>query len=66
MYSIFRVNDAGVLYTGVDVDPGEIIPPNVKDFVHVGHCSPECTEAKFPPEGINVFSVLLHAHLNGK
>ena len=36
-----------MLYTGVNVDPGNIIPPNVPEFVHVGHCSPECTETKF-------------------
>ena len=48
------------------MDPGYIIPPNVGEFVHAGHCSGDCTRAKFPSGGINVISVLLHAHLSGR
>jgi len=42
------------------------VPPKSKHHVIVGHCAEGCTRKILPPTGINVVSVLLHTHLNGR
>ncbi|CAG0897730.1 unnamed protein product [Darwinula stevensoni] len=44
----------------------QIIPSGQKQFFLAGHCSSLCTSTVFPPEGIHVFSGLLHSHLIGR
>lgn len=61
-----RNESAGVLTVGNGVDYQMVIPKESENFVSVGHCASQCTSSKFPPEGINIFNVLLHSHLAGR
>ncbi len=38
----------------------------VTDYIVSGHCSPACTEAFLPEDGITIFNNLFHAHLAGR
>ncbi|CAG0897729.1 unnamed protein product [Darwinula stevensoni] len=60
---VLRPMQMATLEVGASVGPTQIIPARQSLFVHSGHCSPRCTEVVFPPEGIHVFSGLLHSHL---
>ncbi|XP_061718923.1 MOXD1 homolog 1-like [Cydia pomonella] len=57
-----RAHDAALLGAGVGVSALHVIPPKQKQYRTVGICSPECTNSTMPEEGINIVSVLLHAH----
>ena len=59
-----RDHDVGVLYTGSLLSDFIVIPPAQEKFSLFGYCPGVCTE-ELPPEGINIFSVLLHSHLAG-
>ncbi|CAG0895153.1 unnamed protein product [Darwinula stevensoni] len=55
---------------GLDPTPNlvlffQLVPPGLNNFMTVGHCPAECTEM-LPPEGIHIFSGLLHSHLLGR
>ncbi|XP_071096981.1 uncharacterized protein [Haliotis cracherodii] len=64
-----RLHDAGVLETGVMVDPFQIIPPEYESFKSRGYCNMDCMERSLTrstaPE-MNVFAVFQHTHLIGK
>jgi hypothetical protein len=60
----YRPIDAGLMTIGHEVDVSLTVPPNTKDYVVAGHCSPTCTEM-LPKAGVTIFNVLLHAHLAG-
>ncbi|KAG6448889.1 MOXD1 homolog 1 [Manduca sexta] len=57
-----RAHDAALLGAGVGVSALHVIPPKQRRYRTVGICSPECTNNTMPEEGINIVSVLLHAH----
>lgn len=61
-----RPIDAGFLALGQNVDISLTVPPSTDNFSVVGHCSPECTLAQIPTEGITAFASLLHSHKSGK
>ncbi|KAK4302315.1 hypothetical protein Pmani_025590 [Petrolisthes manimaculis] len=61
-----RFYDAGVLSVGLDPNWKHLIPPHQRTVLSEGHCVAECTNAAFPPTGINVFAVILHTHLLGR
>lgn len=42
-----------------------MIPPKTTDFQITGHCSEHCTSLAIPPEGMNIFNILMHTHLQG-
>jgi len=42
-----------------------MIPANSREFITTAHCSPLCTN-ELPQDGINVFMMLLHAHVSGE
>ncbi|XP_045124485.1 DBH-like monooxygenase protein 1 [Portunus trituberculatus] len=60
-----RKYDAGIIGAGHKVSPLMIVPPK-HTWKTVAHCSGYCTQTTFPPEGIKVFQVFLHAHLLGR
>ncbi|CAG0896502.1 unnamed protein product [Darwinula stevensoni] len=62
---VLRPLEMANLEIGAFVGPTQASRNNTRQsaFVNVGHCSSKCTEASFPPEGIHVFSGLLHSHL---
>ncbi|KAA0189759.1 DBH-like monooxygenase protein-like [Hyalella azteca] len=57
-----RPNEAGNFAVGHAINFGLTIPPKTPLWVTAGHCSEHCTRQAFPPTGINVFMVFLHAH----
>ncbi|XP_045451194.1 MOXD1 homolog 1-like [Melitaea cinxia] len=59
---VLRDHDAALLGAGVGVSALHVIPPKQKAYRTVGICSPECTNSTMPEGGINIVSVLLHAH----
>ncbi|XP_027032512.1 DBH-like monooxygenase protein 1 homolog isoform X1 [Tachysurus fulvidraco] len=64
-----RRYDAGVIETGVWVSLYHMLPPGMQDYVTEGHCMQECLQESLEsemPSGIQVFAVLLHAHLAGR
>ncbi|KAK3506741.1 hypothetical protein QTP70_021776 [Hemibagrus guttatus] len=64
-----RTYDAGVIETGVWVSLYHMLPPGMQDYVTEGHCMQECLQESLEsdmPSGIQVFAVLLHAHLAGR
>ncbi|XP_049876022.1 MOXD1 homolog 1-like [Pectinophora gossypiella] len=61
-----RAHDAALLGAGVGVSALHVIPPKQRQYRTVGICSPECTNSTMPDEGINIVSVLLHAHGTGR
>ncbi|CAB3253214.1 unnamed protein product [Arctia plantaginis] len=60
--SALRQHDAALLGAGIGVSALHVIPPKQKQYRTVGICSPECTNETLPEEGVNIVSVLLHAH----
>ncbi|XP_032219319.2 DBH-like monooxygenase protein 1 isoform X2 [Nematostella vectensis] len=65
-----RMYDAGMIWAGWAPFDAMIIPPQQKEWISVGYCSGECTEAGFaqstlPDKGINIIAILLHTHLQG-
>ncbi|KAL0821651.1 hypothetical protein ABMA28_005092 [Loxostege sticticalis] len=63
---VLRAHDAALLGAGIGVSALHVIPPKQRQYRTVGICSPECTESTMPEEGINIVSVLLHAHGTGR
>uniref|UniRef100_A0A8D2N7M7 Monooxygenase DBH like 1 n=1 Tax=Zonotrichia albicollis TaxID=44394 RepID=A0A8D2N7M7_ZONAL len=66
---VLRKYDAGVIEAGLWVSLFHNIPPGMPEFVSEGHCTLECLEEALGaerPAGIQVFAVLLHAHLAGR
>ncbi|XP_028171043.1 MOXD1 homolog 1-like [Ostrinia furnacalis] len=63
---VIREHDAALLGAGIGVSALHVIPPKQRQYRTVGICSPECTESTMPKEGINIVSVLLHAHGTGR
>ncbi|XP_064505528.1 DBH-like monooxygenase protein 1 [Pseudopipra pipra] len=66
---VLRKYDAGVIEAGLWVSLFHNIPPGMPEFVSEGHCTLECLEEALGaerPTGIQVFAVLLHAHLAGR
>ncbi|XP_031437893.1 DBH-like monooxygenase protein 1 homolog [Clupea harengus] len=64
-----RQYDAGVIETGVWVSLYHMLPPGMQDYVSEGHCTRECLQESLEhemPSGVQVFAVLLHAHLAGR
>ncbi|KAI5638046.1 DOMON domain-containing protein [Phthorimaea operculella] len=61
-----RPHDAALLGAGIGVSALHVIPPKQRVYRTVGICSPECTNSTLPDEGINIVSVLLHAHGAGR
>ncbi|CAL8101372.1 unnamed protein product [Orchesella dallaii] len=61
-----RKYDAALMTIGHTVVASLMIPPQQKDFQIVGHCSTGCTNLAIPPEGMNIFNILMHTHLQGK
>jgi len=61
-----RPKEAGIYAQGYVVDPSYTIPPGQSDAVITAVCPAKCTQASFPPTGINVIATLLHAHTAGK
>ncbi|XP_051511245.1 DBH-like monooxygenase protein 1 homolog isoform X2 [Myxocyprinus asiaticus] len=64
-----RRYDAGVIETGVWVSLYHMLPPGMQDYITEGHCTQECLQESLDsemPSGVNVFAVLLHAHLAGR
>lgn len=61
-----RAHDAALLGAGIGVSALHVIPPQQRQYRTVGICSPECTDNTMPEEGINIVSVLLHAHSAAK
>lgn len=57
-----RQHDAALLGAGIGVSALHVIPPKQRRYRTVGICSSECTDTTLPDEGINIVSVLLHAH----
>lgn len=60
--SSLRQHDAALLVAGIGISALHVIPPKQKEYKTVGICSTECTEATLPEDGVNIVSVLLHAH----
>jgi len=60
-----REIEAGFFEVFHNYHPSLVIPPDTKNWMIVGHCSSGCTEASFDPEGINIITVDLHAHISG-
>ncbi len=65
MHFCCRKYDAGMMTMGHTVVASLMIPPKTKDFQIVGHCSEHCTSLAIPPEGMNIFNILMHTHLQG-
>ncbi|XP_041981841.1 MOXD1 homolog 1-like [Aricia agestis] len=57
-----RKHDGALFGTGIGISALHIIPPKQKAYRTVGICYPECTNSTMPDKGINIVSVLLHAH----
>jgi Copper type II ascorbate-dependent monooxygenase, C-terminal domain len=61
-----RQHDAGVLSVGVDPNWRHLIPPGQEKVVSEGHCVEDCTRRAFPPQGINIFAVMMRVHEIGR
>lgn len=64
--SSLRRHDAGILSVGVEPNWRHIIPPEQEHVVSEGHCVEECTQRAFPPQGINIFAVMMRTHQIGR
>ncbi|XP_055923857.1 MOXD1 homolog 2 [Eupeodes corollae] len=64
--NVLRPNDAGVLSIGMDPNWRHIIPPGQKHVVSDGQCIENCTSYAFPPQGINIFAVMMRTHQIGR
>eukprot|EP01083_Nonionella_stella_P077615 212028_1 len=61
--SELREYDAGLLETGIKVHPNaQFIPQGIETATNYGYCPSQCTQNHLPSDGVNVFSVFLHAH----
>jgi len=60
-----REIEAGFIEIYHNSFPSLVTPPDTKDWTLVGHCSSRCTAAAIEPEGINVITADLHAHVSG-
>ncbi|XP_037072924.1 DBH-like monooxygenase protein 1 [Pollicipes pollicipes] len=61
-----RPVEAGILSVGHSVTSTQLIPPGQKNFITASVCAGTCTEKHLPIEGVQIHSVLLHAHLAGR
>ncbi|XP_067141857.1 DBH-like monooxygenase protein 1 homolog [Centruroides vittatus] len=61
-----RKHDAAVLAVGNLWYPCVFIPPKQKEYIVAGHAHPSCLRLQVPPEGIKIYSFLLHSHVIGK
>lgn len=64
-----RQYDAGVIETGVWVSLYHMLPPGMQGYKSQGHCTRECLQESLEqemPGGVQLFAVLLHAHLAGR
>ncbi|XP_037076217.1 DBH-like monooxygenase protein 1 homolog [Pollicipes pollicipes] len=61
-----RPVEAGVLTVGHAVSSTQLIPPGQKNFITASVCAGACTEEYLPSEGVQIHSVLLHAHVAGR
>ncbi|KAM7356534.1 MOXD1 homolog 2-like isoform 1-T2 [Cochliomyia hominivorax] len=61
-----RQHDAGVLSVGMDPNWRHIIPPGQERVISQGQCMEDCTGSAFPPQGINIFAVMMRTHQIGK
>ncbi|XP_023242130.1 DBH-like monooxygenase protein 1 homolog [Centruroides sculpturatus] len=61
-----RQYDGSMLTVGSLWYPCVFVPPNQKEFIISGHGHPSCLRQGIPPEGIKIFSSLLHSHLIAK
>ena len=61
-----RANEAALAVLAHSITFSHIVPADTESYTTVGHCSSRCTQEVLPPEGINVFNVLLHAHKAGR
>lgn len=43
-----------------------IIPPGQHHVTSQGHCMEDCTGAAFPPQGINIFAIMMRTHQLGR
>lgn len=59
---VLRAHEGALLASGVCVSALHMIPPRQSNYKTVGICSPQCSNNTMPDEGINIVSVLLHAH----
>ncbi|XP_060804864.1 MOXD1 homolog 1 [Amyelois transitella] len=59
---VLRQHDGALLGAGIGVSALHLIPPKQPQYRTVGICSSECTSSIMPETGINIVSVLLHAH----
>ncbi|ODM90114.1 hypothetical protein Ocin01_16568 [Orchesella cincta] len=64
--SQLRPNEGGILLAGYGVLGQWAMPPLTTEFDVAGHCSPICTTRMFPPEGVEVVGIRLHAHLSSR
>ncbi|CAG0896875.1 unnamed protein product [Darwinula stevensoni] len=63
---VLRPLEMATMEVGSAVDPSQITPARQSLFYNIGHCSPSCTQATLPTEGIHVFAGILHSHLIGR
>ncbi|XP_023214435.1 DBH-like monooxygenase protein 1, partial [Centruroides sculpturatus] len=64
--SKLRKHDAAMLAVGNLWYPCMFIPPKQKEYIVAGHAHPSCLRRQVPPEGIKIYSFLLHSHIIGK
>ncbi|XP_023242129.1 DBH-like monooxygenase protein 1 homolog [Centruroides sculpturatus] len=64
--SMLREHDSGTLSIGSLWYPCMFVPPKQEEFTISGHAHPSCLRQRFPPEGIKVYTTLLHSHIIGK
>jgi len=57
-----RPQMAGILNIGHATTPIVTIPPGQPAYTLTGWCAEQCTQNSFPPEGLKILSVFLHAH----
>lgn len=51
---------------GMDPNWRHIIPPGQDRVISQGHCMEDCTGSAFPPQGINIFAVMMRTHQIGR
>ncbi|CAG0900730.1 unnamed protein product [Darwinula stevensoni] len=59
---VLRPLEMATVQVGAQVEPTQITPARQSLFYNIGHCSPSCTQATLPTEGIHVFAGILHSH----
>ncbi|KAH8272039.1 hypothetical protein KR018_007398 [Drosophila ironensis] len=64
--SNLRINDAGIMISGVSISDTQIIPPGQTLYRNVGICGPSCSSMMFPENGIKLISAALHSHKAGR